>query len=292
MKATPGSVRSEVLARYKSHIQSGQAEINQRFLEGLPPFETLHARSDLIDRFLRDLWQEMRLPDTLALIAVGGYGKGFLSPHSDIDLLLLIPTPLNPALSEQLEQLIGLLWDIGLEIGHSVRTVEDCLTEAAKDLTVQTALVEARLLAGNKTLFTEMVTRFRNQLNPQTFFHAKRMEQTERYLRYHDTPYSLEPNCKESPGGLRDLQSILWIAQVAGYGNSWQDLHRHGFITEAEALGLARRETFLQRVRIHLHLHTRRREDRILFDFQTAIAEKLGFSATETRLASEQLTQE
>ncbi len=286
------ATRNELLVRYKPRIQASQTAICQRFLEDRDPPGMLHARCQLIDEVLRELWLEMRIPDSLALVAVGGYGRGLLWPYSDVDLLFLIPQHPDPELAETLEQLIGLLWDVGLEIGHSVRTQEECLSEAANDLTVQTALVEARLLAGNEALFSCLATAFRKQLDPQAFFHAKRMEQTERYLRFQESPYSLEPNCKESPGGLRDLQGILWIAQAAGFGSTWKDLQLHGFITLAEAHGLERRELFLQRLRIQMHIHVRRREDRLLFDHQRAIAEKLGFIDTPTRLASEQLMQE
>ena len=164
--------------------------------------------------------------------------------------------------------------------------------EASSDLTVQTALVEARQITGNNALFERFQREFRDQLDPQAFYHTKKIEQDERYLRFDESPYSLEPNCKESPGGLRDLQSILWIAQAAGYGNSWNDLHKHGFITHQEEQGLARREKFLQRLRIHLHLHVGRREDRLLFDYQTALAQQLGFTDSPTRRASERLMQE
>ena len=286
------AARSSLLARYKSRLQSGQAAVCERYLAAGDTGLLLGERSALVDDVLRDLWRELQFPDTLTLAAVGGYGRGQLWPASDIDLLLLLPEPPDAALAEQLEQVVGLFWDIGLEIGHSVRTVEDCIEEAAGDLTVQTALVEARRLTGSESLFARFSTQFRKILDPQTFFQSKRMEQEERYRRFHDSPYSLEPNCKESPGGLRDLQSILWIAQAAGYGNSWQDLERHGFVTAQEAKGLARRERFLQRLRIELHLLVGRREDRLLFDYQTALAERLGYTATPTRRVSEQLMQE
>ena len=291
MKLDPAA-RSSLLARYKSRLQTGQAAACGRYLAEGDSSALLNERSALIDDVLRDLWRELQFPDLLALVAVGGYGRGQLWPASDIDLLLLLPKPPDTGLAEQLEQVVGLFWDIGLEIGHSVCTVEDCLEEAAGDLTVQTALVEARLLTGSDALFARFSEQFRKILDPQAFFHAKRMEQDERYRRFQDSPYSLEPNCKESPGGLRDLQSILWIAQAAGYGNSWQDLERHGFVTHREAKGLARRELFLQRLRIELHLLAGRREDRLLFDYQTALAERLGYTATATRRVSEQLMQE
>ena len=284
--------RSELLSRYKPRIQAGQAEICRRFLDDHDASGMLHARCQLIDEVLRELWQEMHLPESLALVAVGGYGRRLLWPYSDVDLLFLLPTQPDQKLTETLEQLIGLLWDVGLEIGHSVRTPEECLAEAANDQTIETALVEARLLIGNEALFERLSIAFRQQIDPQAFFQAKRMEQAERYLRYQETPYSLEPNCKESPGGLRDLQAILWIAQAAGFGCTWKDLQLHGFITQQEALGLQRRELFLERLRIQLHIHVRRREDRLLFDHQRAIAEQMGFSDSPSLLASEQLMQE
>ena len=284
--------RNALLARYKARLQTGQTAIQERYRAEREPSRVLSERSQLIDGVLQELLKELCFPDSLALVAVGGYGRAELWPYSDVDLLLLLPEHPDEALAEQLEQLVGLFWDIGLEIGHSVRTVEECLEEAARDLTVQTALVEARLVTGNEALFSRFSAEFRDKLDPQAFYHTKRVEQDERYLRFEESPYSLEPNCKESPGGLRDLQTILWIAQAAGYGNSWKDLHQHGFITHQEEQGLARRESFLQRLRIQLHLHVKRREDRLLFDHQTALAEQLGFEDTRTRRASEHLMQE
>ena len=286
------SIRNTLLARFKSRLQSGHVAINAQYLANRDAAEMLHARSQLIDEVLCLLWSELHIRDSLTFVAVGGYGRAEMWPASDVDLLLLLPEPPDPALTEQLEQLISFFWDIGLEIGHSVRTIEDCLNEAKNDLTIQTALVEARFLAGNQALFARLVSEFKENLDPQAFFHAKRIEQDERYLRFQETPYSLEPNCKESPGGLRDLQTILWIAQATGYGNSWESLHHHGFITQHEKQGLERRERFLQNLRIQLHLHVGRREDRLLFDYQTALAEKLGFISNSTRRASEQLMQE
>lgn len=291
MKLDPIS-RTALLSRYKTRLATGQSNLRDKYGADHDEIALLCGRSDLIDDVLCGLWTDLDLPSSLTLIAVGGYGRGELWPASDIDLLLLLPEPPDSRLAEQLEQLVGLFWDIGLEIGHSVRTIDDCLEEAASDLTVQTALVEARRITGDLALFERFQDAFRDQLDPQTFYHTKKTEQEERYLRFDESPYSLEPNCKESPGGLRDLQTILWIAQAAGYGNSWKDLHEHGFITHQEEQGLARRERFLQRLRIQLHLHVGRREDRLLFDYQTALAEQLGFKASATRRASERLMQE
>ena len=284
--------RRELLLRYKSRLVENQVTLRQQYQESQDVIALLKGRSLRVDAVLCDLWRELRLPEPMVLAAVGGYGRGELWPASDVDLLILLPEAPDPALAEQLEQLIGLFWDIGLEIGHSVRTVEDCLGEAEADQTVQTALVEARLLIGSAALFSRFFNAFRAQIDAQAFFHSKRVEQDERYLRFDESPYSLEPNCKDSPGGLRDLHTILWIAQAAGYGSCWRDLAEHGFITDRECAGLERRETFLKRVRAQLHLHVGRREDRLLFDYQTAVAEQLGFTDTATRRASELLMQE
>ena len=291
MKAD-ATARSALLARFKSRLQAGKKAIRESYLADADALRLLHERCDLIDEVLSDLWHELGFPSSLALVAVGGYGRGELFPVSDIDLLLLLPKAPDAALTARLEQLVSLFWDIGLEIGHSVRTVEECLEEADGDVTIQTSLLEARRLTGSERLFRKFLSGFKAHLNPQTFFHAKRMEQDERHLRYLETPYSLEPNCKESPGGLRDLQSILWIAQAAGYGKTWRDLERHGFITHEEEQHLERCEGFLQRLRTQLHIHVGRREDRLLFDYQTILAQQLGFEATPTRRVSEQLMQE
>ncbi|MDR0576781.1 MAG: [protein-PII] uridylyltransferase [Candidatus Accumulibacter sp.] len=291
MKLDPAA-RASLLARYKSRIQRGQLSLRDQYLSSYDhdPGRLLYERCRLIDEALRDLWTELRLPDSLALCAVGGYGRGELWPASDVDLLLLLPDDPDPAHTERLERLVGLFWDIGLQIGHSVRTVEDCLREAEGDLTIQTALVEARLIVGDYALFSRMASEFRKRLDPRAFYHTKRIEQEERHGR--ESPSNLEPNCKDGPGGLRDLQTILWIAQVAGYGNGWRDLKRHGFITYLEEQGLARRERFLQELRILLHYHAGRHEDRLLFDYQTTLAGQMGFSDKPTRRASEQLMQE
>lgn len=214
------ATRSTLLTRFKSRLQAGQKAIRERYLSDPDALQLLHDRSRLIDEVLCDLWHELGFPASLTLVAVGGYGRGELFPASDIDLLLLLPKPPDAALTARLEQLVSLFWDIGLEIGHSVRTVEECLDEATGDVTIQTSLLEARRLTGSERLFAKFLSGFKAHLDPQAFFHAKRMEQDERHLRYLETPYSLEPNCKESPGGLRDLQSILWIAQAAGYGKA------------------------------------------------------------------------
>ena len=244
-----------------------------------------------VDGALTFAWNSFDLPASAALIAVGGYGRGELFPYSDVDILILLESAAGPQLQAKLEELVQTLWDIGLEIGHSIRTIPECLTEAASDITVQTSLLEARLIVGNRKLFRFLVERCAAAMNPQAFFEAKTLEMHQRHAKYEDTPFSLEPNCKESPGGLRDLQVILWVARAAGLGDSWRKLAQRGLITSTEARQLMLKERAFKDIRIRLHILTGRREDRLVFDVQTQIAETFGFKTTSTRRASEYLMQ-
>ena len=235
----------------------------------------------LTDASLRSLWQANGFGGDLALLAVGGYGRGELFPYSDVDVLLLLPDAADPArdtaLRQRIESFIGQCWDIGLEIGSSVRTVAECVSVAQDDVTVQTALLEARLIVGNRRLFKGFQARFSAQLDALDFFSAKRLEMRQRHAKYEDTPYALEPNIKESPGGLRDLQIILWTARAAGIGGRWEDLHRAGLVTTHELRQLRHNEALLSAIRSRLHLIAARREDRLVFDLQNAVAESFGF---------------
>ncbi len=284
--------RQTLVERSRSWLRTGQSELRQRFLDDDDAPYLLQARCALVNEVLRDLWQALSLPPEVALLAVGGYGRGELYPASDVDILLLLPAAPGPDLTSRVEFAVALFYDIGIEIAPSVRTVAECTQAAANDLTICTALLEARPLTGDGALLAEVCRKLRDGLDRGTFFDAKRMEQEERHRRYQDSPYALEPNCKEAPGGLRDLQTILWITRAAGFGDSWEDLARHGFITRDEEEQLLRSLAFLQRLRCHLHLHVGRREDRLLFDHQTALAGRMGCVATATRLASERLMQQ
>ncbi len=255
------------------------------------PEALLHDICHSVDVALIELWHSVHLPGDLSLIAVGGYGRGELFPYSDVDVLILLPRAPDSVEREKLESLVQQLWDLGLEIGHSIRTVDECLQESAADITVQTSLLEGRLITGSRKLFRSLREQYNAAMNPQAFFQAKTLELRQRHVRYEDTPYSLEPNCKESPGGLRDLQVILWIAKAAGLGNSWSELAARGLITGPEARQLRRNERAFKDIRIRLHIHAGRREDRLVFDVQTPIAETFGFTATATRRSSEYLMQ-
>jgi [protein-PII] uridylyltransferase len=200
-----------------------------------------------------------------------------------VDVLLLLPdntdVDADPALKAKVERFIGACWDVGLEIGSSVRTASGCVEEAAKDVTVQTSLLEARLVAGSKKNFQQLQNRLAAVLDPQAFYVAKTLELRQRHNKFENTPYSLEPNCKESPGGLRDLQVILWVARAAGLGKSWDDLARNGLATPFEVRQIKANEALLSLIRARLHLIAGRREDRLVFDLQTAVAESFGYSA-------------
>ena len=234
---------------------------------------------------------QMRAPRGAALVATGGYGRGELYPSSDVDLLVLLAAEPSADDREALERLIGALWDIGLEISHSVRTVEACVETAAADITIRTALLEARYLAGGRSLFRRLQAELAQAGDPARFFEAKKLEQEQRHAKHHDSPYSLEPNLKEAPGGLRDLHVIQWIARASGIGSRWSDLVAHGLIERGEARQLARHEAFLQDLRIRLHYLAGRREDRLVFDLQGALAVQLGHVDTPQRRASEALMQ-
>ena len=241
----------------------------------------LRKLSSLAGNLLQTLWQRAQLPNDMALVAVGGFGRDQLFPYSDVDVLLLLPDGTAPeagsALRTKLEGFIGSCWDTGLEIGSSVRTVAECLAESAGDVTVQTSLLESRLVCGNAALFAEFQRQYRAQMNPQAFLVAKTLEMRQRHTKYENTPYSLEPNCKESPGGLRDLQMILWVSQAAGLGSNWKELAASGMATAFEVRQIERNEALLCLIRARLHAAAGRHEDRLVFDLQTAVAESFGY---------------
>ena len=243
----------------------------------------LQALARNADDTLRLLWTRSDMPAGFVLMAVGGYGRCELFPFSDVDVVVLLPdgtsAESNPQVQRKVEAFIGQCWDSGLEIGSSVRSVAECVAQAQKDVTVQTSLLESRLVTGDRSLYAQFQHRFDATMDPRAFFVAKTLEMRQRHNKFEDTPYSLEPNCKESPGGLRDLQVILWVAKAAGFGSSWDDLARSGLATPFEVRQLKRNEALLCLIRARLHLVAHRREDRLVFDLQTAVAESFGFHA-------------
>ncbi len=277
-------------------LQQGQQELQQRFNEEQPVESLVRARAAYIDVLLATLWHS-RLDATLAaqltLAAVGGYGRNELHPCSDVDFLVLVPRAPREAERGQIEQLVAFLWDIGLEVGHSVRTIADCAEQSLADVGVMTTLLEARWLAGSAALLPAM----RTALAPERvwpvrdFFSAKVREQQARHLKANDTAYNLEPNVKTGPGGLRDIQTIGWVAKRHFGAESLDELVTHGFLTPSELRRLKTAQAFLWKVRFGLHLLTGRHEDRLLFDHQIRLAQSFGYEDSSYTLAVEQLMQ-
>ena len=246
--------------------------------------------SKLSDELLISLWNSCDLNSDAALVAVGGFGRGALFPYSDIDILILLPADkqyFEEVLASKIEKFVAQCWDTGLEIGSSVRTVAECASEAEQDITVRTSLLESRLICGKKVLFKEFESVYKKTLDPKSFFQAKLAEQIQRHYKYQDTPYSLEPNCKESPGGLRDLQVISWVSKAARLGNTFKDLSLAGLVTQRELTELNRNQRFLETLRANLHLLAKRRQDVLVFDLQTPLAAAMGIQEESSRLASE-----
>jgi [protein-PII] uridylyltransferase len=279
----------------KLSLKAERQQVIDAFRADGKPEKLLRGLRRCVDTALSEAWRASGLPATTALVGVGGYGRGELFPYSDVDVLILLGAPADAITQAKLENLVQLLWDMGLEIGHSIRTVDECMTESAADITVQTSLLEARLVSGDAALFAQLQRRYREEMDPQAFFQAKTAEMRLRHTKYEYTAFALEPNVKESPGALRDLQVIAWVAQAAGLANSWGQLAMRGLITREEARQLMEKERAFKDIRIRLHLHTGRREDRLLFDVQTAIAETFGLTGSgeglEARRASEYLMQ-
>ncbi|MGC4027578.1 MAG: [protein-PII] uridylyltransferase [Steroidobacteraceae bacterium] len=283
---------------YRELIQRSQQELAERFSAEEPVEGLVRARAQFIDALLRAAWQQQLgeiLAARLTLVAVGGYGRGELHPYSDVDLLVLVPAdiPLTESERAQIAQLVTFLWDIGLEVGHSVRTAAQCAEEAAADVGVMTSLLEARLVAGSAALLDSM-----NQaLSPEQvwpadrFFEAKLREQAERHAKANDTAYNLEPNVKTGPGGLRDLQTIGWVAKRHFGAHSLDELVTKGFLTPAELRKLKQAQALLWKVRFGLHVLTGRHEDRLLFDYQIKLAQTFGYEDASYTLAVEQLMQ-
>lgn len=294
----PATPPAPTVPALRARLRDGKAALIERFRASRPtaPAATrlIRGLARHVDGTLLHLWQHALMPKGAALVAVGGYGRGELFPYSDVDVLVLLPATHgdahdNDALKSTIGGFITACWDIGLEIGSSVRTIAECVAESERDVTVQTALLEARFLCGSRRVFDEFRRAHLAALDPAAFLRAKTLEMHQRHTKYEDTPYSLEPNCKESPGGLRDLQTVIWIARAARLGKTWTALAANGMVTPFEVKQLQRNEGLLKLIRARLHMVAGRREDRLVFDLQTAVAESFGYQSTRERRASEAL---
>ncbi len=282
-------------SHWRNALKAGRASLFAAYELQQRAQALLSGLTQLTDEVLQDIWRSHDLPGQAALVAVGGYGRGEMYPHSDVDLLILLDDDLPDPEINRFESLIGLFWDVGLPIGHSVRRLSECLSESAADITIQTNMLEARHLAGDATLFQRLQAGLAAQMDTQAFFQAKSLEQKARHGRHSEVALLLEPNLKESPGGLRDIQNIFWVCRAAGLtkkpGHHLGDLVRAGVMCEAEARALTTDYHLISNMRIRLHLAINRREDRMLYEFQERIAAAMGVHADDSRRASERLMQ-
>ncbi len=291
LEAELSAARSPVPV-FKKALETINHELDDRFRAGEDIRKLVYGRAWEMDNLIRTAWQQFNWPeDKIALIAVGGYGRGELHPKSDIDLLLLLDNDLE---AESLQDAIGgfltLLWDIKLDVGSSVRTLDECYEEARSDITIATNLIESRTLSGNDLMHEQIYNRVtsENAWSDREFFLAKQKEQTGRHQKTNNTEYNLEPNLKNSPGGLRDLQTIGWVAKRHFGASFIRDLVEHDFVTENELDILNKGELYLWSVRYALHMLSGRKEDRLLFDHQRSLAEFFGYTDTQGSLAVEQ----
>ena len=285
----------QAISVYKKTIGEAQSVLEEQHKNGISSAEIVQNNAWFMDQILVHAWHShlhfITDNSITSLVAVGGYGREELHPHSDIDLLILLKK--NPTKTAQtfIEEFIRFLWDIGLEVGHSVRTIKDCIKESRQDITVMTNLLEARHLAGDASLLEAMDNKLRsNRIWPaDKFFAGKHKEQLDRHTNYEDTAFNLEPNLKEGPGGLRDLQTILWVFNRRYGAKDFKQLVTQAFITEDEYRLLIRSRNMLWKLRNSLHFLNKRREDRLLFDNQRALAEQYGYADNKNHLAVEQL---
>lgn len=278
-------------------LEQLNTELNERFLSGEPTPNLVYGRALAMDQLLAAIWQSFDWQEIqgFALIAVGGYGRGELLPSSDIDLLILFADEHNFAANqERVEAFVALLWDLKLEVGHSARTIATCAEKAAAEVTVMTNLLEARVISGNPALLDEL----HRAVSPQrmwpsaAFYRAKHAEQTERYQKFNHTEYNLEPNVKNGPGTLRDLQTIGWIAKRHFGKANLVDLIHQDFLSETEYQTITDIQAFLWRTRYALHMITGREEDRLLFELQEQVAELFGYRDANGQSAVEHLMQD
>ncbi|EHK9183391.1 bifunctional uridylyltransferase/uridylyl-removing protein GlnD [Vibrio vulnificus] len=275
------------VAQLKSQLDLFANEQKQAFLNHHPVTDLVLSRAEYMDLLLTRLWRYYGFGEihNISLIAVGGYGRGELHPLSDIDILVLSKHKLPSELEAKLSEFITLLWDLRLEVGHAVRTVEECAAIGREDLTVATNLQEARLLCGSENTFQDLkkVVLSDSFWPSETFYRAKIQEQRDRHARYHDTTYNLEPDIKSTPGGLRDIHTLSWVARRHFGATSLLEMSRYGFLTDAEYRELVECQDFLWRVRFALHIELKRYDNRLTFAHQIQVAEHLGFKGEGNR---------
>ncbi len=278
----------------RQFITAIEEQLAQQFWAGIDTYKLVCTHAWAIEQVLLQQWQQHCPQTNLTLIATGGFGRGQLHPYSDIDLLILAPENNQTSTNTQLENFIQALWDSGLRPGHSVRTLTQCIADASEDVQFITSLMEARILTGDDDLFQQLrLAIAADKIWPaDTFFAAKMAEQNSRHEHYNDTAFNLEPNIKEGPGGMRDIQMIKWITQRHFNTLTLDGLLAHNFLQADEFQRLVDSRSFIWRLRYGLHLLAGRAEDRLLFEYQIELAEKLAYVNAGENLAVEQLMQD
>ncbi|MFY3327526.1 bifunctional uridylyltransferase/uridylyl-removing protein GlnD [Vibrio fluvialis] len=275
------------ISELKQQLEHFAQYQKDEFLNHNPVTDLVLGRAEYMDLLLRRLWQSFGFAEIqdLSLVAVGGYGRGELHPLSDIDILVVSKDKLSDNIASKISEFITFLWDLRLEVGHAVRTVTECADIGREDLTVATNLQEARLLCGSEETFhrLKLVIHSETFWPSETFYRAKIQEQRERHARYHDTTYNLEPDIKSTPGGLRDIHTLSWVARRHFGATTLYEMSRYGFLTDAEFRELVECQDFLWRVRFALHLELKRYDNRLTFAHQAQVAEHLGFTGEGNR---------
>ncbi|HQV79465.1 MAG TPA: [protein-PII] uridylyltransferase [Agitococcus sp.] len=280
---------------YRDLLKQCQQQLWTRFNDGEDVRLLVQARAVTVDAVLKHAWQRFDLgqESDIALLAVGGYGRGELHPYSDIDVLILhSDTTLSIELQEKVSQFITLLWDLGLDIGSSVRSLETCIDKVNEDITIATTFLEIRTLCGRDNLRQNLLELINPLWSDAVFFEAKRDEQIARHHKHNDTEYNLEPDLKNAPGGLRDIQTIVWVTKRHFQTSNLYDLVTNGFLTEYEYKQLAEGETFLWKIRFALHHIAARNENKLLFDYQRNLAQHFGYTDNNANRAVEQFMKE
>ncbi|MBF0381651.1 MAG: [protein-PII] uridylyltransferase [Magnetococcales bacterium] len=278
------SQRQQLIALFRLALGTGQKRLHRRHLTRASGQYIVEGRAKLVDAVLQRIFNLLHnnpIRQPFSLIATGGYGRGELAPYSDIDLLFLINDEMSEEQEASVEKMLYCLWDLGLDIGHAVRTIDDCVQQARQDLEIRTSMLESRFLAGDRVIFDEYKKILFNKVldkNPESFLRAKLLEQSKRHEKFGNTHFYLEPNIKENPGGLRDIQTFFWISKYRYKISNIKDLISQNIITPEEYRIFIRSREYLRRVRNALHYRADRREDRLTFQYQLEIAEEFGYT--------------
>ena len=298
--------RDNAVAELQRIRKAGMDEIASSFLQDpLAAEKVIRSYTWLTDCIVKSVWNISKIwlhpvpnptqAEKLSLIAVGGYGRKEMAPYSDVDLLFLTPYKITPWAESVIETILYILWDLKLKIGHSSRTINDCLRLGKEDYTIRTALLEQRFIDGDHTTAKELEKRLWSELFNSTakdFISAKLQERDLRHEKQGGQRYMVEPNVKEGKGGLRDLQSLFWIAKYLYHVKEQSDLVKLGMLRKDEFVKFQEAENFLWAVRCHLHIFTQRPTDQLSFDLQVEASERMGYKDTKARRAVELFMQD